>query len=214
MESNVSRLGRLYSPINDNPYAVKLADGSEVVISHRVPPRNEKRVAIKVKVRSTNGTDIGGQHVRGEAYVIVYKSQLPAIMADMMTDDHKRAWANAERVHQTSLNAYLDRVAKEGGWATEDKEKTAIARERAAERYGDTTPSAIFAQAYPYGCPPIESLEIVAEDIDAPTATQDEMNREDRIVTKLADKMADALTAAFLKATQVQAQSTKSAKAG
>lgn len=134
-------------------------------IKHRVPPRNESRLLVRVNVIPQNGCDIGSQHVKhGEHDVIVYASELTDVMALVRTEKAKADFARAEQVFANQI-ADLVRNIPAGPEGDES-------RRHAMERYGES-PYSIMAQdpSYRGGFGKLMSC-VVIEEVAAPPTVE------------------------------------------
>jgi hypothetical protein len=166
-------LGSLYSPIPKNHIKY---EGS--VYEHRVRPRDEKRVLVEVDVFPSNGTGIGGQHVKqGKHRVVLYQSDLEDLEAATASPQQIRDWDDAVASYEAQPEQYR------------------IKRERALAQYGDTTPSLEFCRKHPLGRPPVTSWRVLAENLDAPdTDSNRESKRLEHLIGQLVDGLGKAVS--------------------
>jgi hypothetical protein len=180
-------LGSLYSPIPKNHIKY---EGS--VYEHRVRPRDEKRVLVEVDVFPSNGTGIGGQHVKqGKHRVVLYQSDLEDLEAATASPQQIRDWDDAVASYEAQRERWVvGAVGKNDG-----SEQYRIKRERALAQYGDTTPSLEFCRKHPLGRPPVTSWRVLAENLDAPdTDSNRESKRLEHLIGQLVDGLGKAVS--------------------
>jgi len=182
----MANLGSLYARITDS--SVQAKNGR--VYSHKVQARDEGRKLIKVEVYSANGVALGGQHVRqGTGEVVVFDSEMPEVLAQVASEEHKRDWKEAERVYMSTLARYLDNAV--GKPPSHDRaqwpQDYTAKRERAEKMFGATTPSLEFCRRHPHGRPPLASCEVL-EDLPAPiTDANRDATRLEGLISRLVE---------------------------
>lgn len=123
--------------------------------------RAEPRVKIAVDVEPSNGTSLGGQHVKGRWVGLVYRSQLGKILEMRQTEQHLAELESATERYEIALREKL--------------KKSDTARERDGE-----SPQMYFCARYPSGMPPLRAC-VVFDDVvpppDMPSVRQEQAEK-------------------------------------
>jgi hypothetical protein len=161
------------------------------------PPRNEKRVKVRVKVRPRTVGVLGMELKEGNNEVLVYESDLPKMMERV--EDAPEMIEQSQRLYERSTSRW---IAEQLRHMSPEQQTTArVEIERRWRTQGDDgkwSPEAYFQSAMGRGIKPLLSVEVIERDIPAPRAEQEILveaiaERQSSQMTRAMEAFADRL---------------------
>jgi len=144
-------------------------------IKHTATPRNERRLLIEVDVWPSNGMAHFEQNFNhGKQHALIYASELERLQKLTQTDEHRAAWAHAERLNEGDLASKIRGLT--------NPQQIADAK----ARHGGSA-AQYFCKSYPTGMPPVASFRVLDDSIPPPeTQANLQANQMSDLVAALA----------------------------